>query len=75
MAPLVDFFANRQRMKPARKDTQADKHAAGKLAYSALVLFKGLVLQRMYNLSDVELKEQLRDRFFFSSLCGAWGFR
>ncbi len=31
-------------------------------------MFKCLVLQKMYNLSDVELEEQLRDRFSFHRL-------
>lgn len=88
MAPLIDFFANRQRTKPTKLDAidqmidwdPVDKklkkilkrtsNAVGKPAYSALVLFKGLVLQRMYNLSDVELEEQLRDRFSFLRFVG-----
>ena len=88
MAPLVDFFANRQRTKLTKLDAidkmidwvPVDKklknvlkrtnNAVGKPAYPALVLFKGLVLQRMYNLSDVELEEQLRDRFSFLRFVG-----
>ncbi len=40
---------------------------AGKPAYPGLMMFKGLVPRIMYNLSDVELGEQLRDRLSFHS--------
>ena len=45
-------------------------NAVGKPAYPALLLFKGLILQRMYNLSDVELEEQINDRFSFRRFVG-----
>ena len=45
-------------------------NAVGKPAYPALVLFKGLVLQRMYNLSDVDLEDQINDRFSFRRFVG-----
>ena len=88
VAPLVDYFANRQRTKPTKLDAidmmidwrpvakklgktlKRTANAVGNPAYPALVLFKGLVLQRMYNLSDVELEEQLRDRFSFLRFVG-----
>ncbi len=88
VAPLVDYFANRQRTKPTKLDAidmmidwrpvakklnkalERTANAVGNPAYPALVLFKGLVLQRMYNLTDVELEEQLRDRFSFLRFVG-----
>lgn len=45
-------------------------NAVGKPAYPARVLFKGLILQRMYNLSDVELEELITDRFSFRRFVG-----
>lgn len=44
--------------------------AVGKPAYPALVMFKALVLQRMYNLSDLSLEEALEDRMSFIRFCG-----
>ena len=52
------------------KTLKRTANAVGKPAYPALVLFKGLVLQRMYNLSDVELEEQINDRFSFRRFVG-----
>lgn len=45
-------------------------NAAGKPAYPGIVMFKCLLLQRMYNLSDVEIEEQVRDRFSFLRFVG-----
>ena len=39
-------------------------------AVSCLILFKGLVLQHMYNFSDVELEEQINDRSSFRRFVG-----
>ncbi len=38
--------------------------------YPGLMIFKGFVLQRIYNLSDVELEEQLRDSLSFQRFVG-----
>lgn len=42
----------------------------GKPAYPALVLFKALLLQRWYQLSDPGLEEALSDRLSFRRFCG-----
>ena len=52
------------------KTLKRTANAVGNPAYPAIVLFKGLVLQRMYNLSDVELEEQINDRFSFRRFVG-----
>ena len=52
------------------KSLKRTANVVGKPAYPALLLFKGLILQRMYNLSDVELEEQIRDRFSFRRFVG-----
>ena len=46
------------------------KNAAGKPPYPALVMFKVLVVQNLYGLSDAETEEQLRDRISFLRFAG-----
>ena len=41
------------------------KSQAGRKPFDAIVMFKGLVLQHLYGLSDAELEYQIRDRFTF----------
>jgi len=53
-----------------RKKLKRTINAAGKPAYPSLVMFKALILQNMYDLSDVELEEQLRDRMSFLRFVG-----
>ena len=83
LAPLVEYFVNRQHTKPTKLDAidmlidwnpvvrtleksiKRTANVVGKPAYPALMMFKCLILQRMYNLSDVGLEEQIRDRFSF----------
>lgn len=45
-------------------------NAVGNPAYFALRMFKALLLQSWYSLSDRELSENLEDRLFFSHFCG-----
>jgi IS5 family transposase len=42
----------------------------GRRPYDNLLMFKGLVLQHLYNLSDEELEFQIRDRFTFMRFLG-----
>jgi len=42
----------------------------GRPAYDALKMFKILILQRLYDLSDPEMEHQLYDRLSFRSFCG-----
>ena len=55
---MIDWKPVARKLDKALKRTA---NAVGKPAYPALVLFKALVLQRMYNLSDAELEEQICD--------------
>ena len=64
---MIDWKPVAKKLDKALKRTA---NAVGRPAYPALVLFKGLVLQRMYNLSDVELEEQICDRFSFRRFVG-----
>ena len=45
-------------------------NAAGNPAYPALGMFKALLLQSWYGLSDRELSDNLEDRISFSHFCG-----
>lgn len=42
----------------------------GRPSYPPLLLFKGLMLQNFYNLSDAELEEQIKDRLSFQKFLG-----
>ena len=64
---MIDWRPVAKKLDKALKRTA---NAVGRPAYPGLVLFKGLVLQRMYNLSDVELEEQINDRFSFRRFVG-----
>ena len=43
---------------------------AGRPPYDPLVMFKGLLLAQLYNLSDAELEQALNDRFSFRRFLG-----
>jgi IS5 family transposase len=47
-----------------------DADGCGRPGYPALVLFKALLLQALYGLSDRELEEALNDRFSFQRFVG-----
>ncbi len=64
---MINWKPVEARLKKVLKRTE---NAVGKPAYPGLMMFKCLVLQRMYSLSDVELEEQLRDRLSFHRFVG-----
>lgn len=64
---MIDWTPVERRLK---KSLKRAANAVGKPAYPGIVMFKCLVLQRMYNLSDLELEEQLRDRLSFLRFVG-----
>jgi transposase, IS5 family len=47
-----------------------DRHSAGRPAYESLVMFKALLLQALYGLSDAGLEEALKDRLSFRRFAG-----
>lgn len=53
-----------------RKYLKRTENAVGKPAYPAISMIKALILQRMYNLSDQGIAEQLYDRMSFLFFCG-----
>lgn len=64
---MIDWRPVRKKLE---KSLKRSANAAGKPAYPGLVMFKCLVLQRMYNLSDEGLEEQLGDRLSFLRFVG-----
>ena len=46
------------------------KNSAGRKAYDVVLMFKVLVLQSLYNLSDEQTEYQIRDRFSFMRFLG-----
>jgi IS5 family transposase len=52
------------------KELDRRPNAVGSPAYPALGMFKALLLQSWYGLSDRELSENLEDRISFSHFCG-----
>jgi IS5 family transposase len=51
-------------------DGLRDRHSAGRPAYAALVMFKALLLQALYGLSDRGLEDALKDRLSFRRFVG-----
>lgn len=49
---------------------EARKSSAGRKPIDALVLFRMLVLQSLYNLSDEQVEYQVRDRLSFTRFLG-----
>jgi hypothetical protein len=52
------------------KNLDRRHNAVGNPAYPALGMFKALLLQSWYDLSDRELSDNLEDRISFSHFCG-----
>ena len=52
------------------KTKKCDKKKTGRPAYEVIVMFKALVLQHLYNLSDEQLEFQIRDRMTFCRFLG-----
>ena len=56
--------------KQLKKQYWRTQNAIGNAAYPALPMFKALLLQRWYELSDAALEESLYDRVSFIRFCG-----
>lgn len=66
---LIDWELFRPALRQAR-NTKPRKSAAGCKPFDEVLMFKGLVLQHLYNFSDQELEFQIRDRFTFLRFLG-----
>ncbi|MDH3195745.1 MAG: IS5 family transposase [Hyphomicrobiales bacterium] len=63
IADLFDWARLEQVLRPLRS-------SLGRKGYPALAMFKALLLQQWYGLSDPELEDALGDRLSFRHLCG-----
>lgn len=64
----VDFEAFRPTLE--RVHEKARKSDAGRRPYDVVLMFKMLVLQSLYNLSDAQVEYQVRDRVSFMAFLG-----
>ncbi|MBQ0721474.1 MAG: transposase, partial [Gammaproteobacteria bacterium] len=60
---LIDWKNFRHTLNKTREEPR--KSNAGRKPYDVVLMFKILVLQHLYNLSDDELEYQIRDRYSF----------
>src|SRR6185312_13126501 len=60
VVPWEDFRARLSAV--WRKPEEERKTAAGRKPWGEIVIFKTLVLQALYNLSDDQIEDQIRDR-------------
>src|ERR1700726_3048351 len=76
IAAMVPFESFRPKLKAAlikgelRRSEAERKNSAGRKPWDEVVIFKALVLQALYNLSDDQAEYQLRDRFSFIRFLG-----
>ena len=68
LAATVNFEAFRYRIEKALKRSDGSK--GGRPPYDCVVMFKVLVLQALYNLSDDQAEFQVRDRLTFMRFLG-----
>jgi hypothetical protein len=73
---MVPFESFRPKLNAAlikgelRRSEAERKNSAGRKPWDEVVIFKVLVLQALYNLSDDQAEYQLRDRFSFMRFLG-----
>lgn len=65
---VVEFEAFRKTLERIRSKT--DRRQGGRPPWDAVLMFKILVLQQLYNLSDDQTEYQIRDRYSFSRFVG-----
>lgn len=76
LAALVPWETFRSKLKTALTDhglrtpVAERKSAAGRKPWDEVVIFKALVVQALYNLSDEQMEYQLRDRLSFMRFLG-----
>src|SRR4029450_4286623 len=68
VVPWEDFRARLSAV--WRKPEEERKTAAGRKPWGEIVIFKTLVLQALYNLSDAQIEDQTRDRLSFMRFLG-----
>ena len=76
IAAMVPFESFRPKLKTAlikgelRGSEAERRNSAGRKPWDEVVIFKALVLQALYNLSDDQAEYQLRDRLSFMRFLG-----
>ncbi len=65
---LIDWEDFRDTLNKARSTER--KSNAGRKPFDPVLMFKGLVIQHLYNFSDEQLEFQIRDRFTFLRFLG-----
>lgn len=65
---LIDWDDFRPTLRKLRDKTR--KSNAGRKPYDAILMFKVLVLQHLYNVSDDQIEYQIRDRYSFGRFLG-----
>ncbi|WP_432347364.1 IS5 family transposase [Shinella yambaruensis] len=65
LSSVVKWYRFEKVLKPLACESET-----GRPAYAPVMLFKALLLQRLYGLSDLELEEALYDRLSFRRFCG-----
>lgn len=65
---LVDWESFRPTLELATKTKK--KSLAGRKPFDCVMMFKALILQHLYNISDDELEYQIRDRYSFCRFLG-----
>jgi len=68
LARVVDFEVFRPELDAALG--RSDRAKGGRPPYDPVLMFKVLVLQALYSLSDDQAEYQLRDRLSFMRFCG-----
>ena len=68
LGALVDFEIFRKRLAKALR--RSDRSKGGRPPYDPVLMFKVLVLQALYNLSDDQTEFQIRDRLSFMRFLG-----
>jgi IS5 family transposase len=68
LSTVVDFEVFREDLEAAL--ARSDRAKGGRPPYDAVVMFKVLVLQTLYTLSDDATEYQLKDRLSFMRFCG-----
>jgi transposase len=68
LSKVVDFGVFREDLEAAL--VRSDRAKGGRPPYDAVLMFKVLVLQTLYTLSDDAAEYQLKDRLSFMRFCG-----
>ncbi len=66
----IDWRIFEQTLNQPFKEEEKDKRKGGRPSYNKLMLFKALLIQSLYNLSDEQLEYQILDRSSFRQFLG-----